>query len=69
MQLIDKESKTEENTAYRKVLQKADDYFWEHNFIKAKEYYQRAVNFMPSDPYPKNRLKEVETILTEKEKQ
>lgn len=67
--LMDKELRDAAETAYRNLIQKADEYFAQRNFLKAKELYQRAVHFMPSDPYPKNRLKEVETILTEKEKQ
>ncbi len=66
--LIAKELRSEEEVAYRKVIQKADDYFRQQNFLKAKEYYQRAVVFKPSDPYPKQKLEEVDAILAEQEK-
>ncbi len=66
-QLMDREVRDAAEAAYRNLIKKADEYFTQRNFLKAKELYQRAVDFRPSDPYPKDRLKEVEAILAEQE--
>ena len=66
-QLMDKELRAAAEAVYRNLIKKADEYFALRNFLKAKELYQRAVGFRPSDPYPKDRLKEVEAILAEQE--
>ena len=68
MRLINKEIQADLEKEYRKVIQKADDCFQQQDFPKAKEYYLRAVNFRPSDPYPKQRLEEIEAILAEQDK-
>lgn len=68
MRLMDQEIQAAGEIQYQKIIKKADDCFQQRDFLKAKEYYQRAVNFMPSDPYPKNKLEEVDVILAEQEK-
>lgn len=66
--IMDDEIKAAGELQYRKLIQKADDCFQQQNFLKAKEYYQRAVSFMPNDQYPKDKLQEVNAILSEQEK-
>lgn len=66
--LQEEEEHVAQETVYRNLIQKADEYFAQRNFLKAKELYQRAVNFRPNDPYPKNKLAEVDSILAEQEK-
>jgi tetratricopeptide (TPR) repeat protein len=51
---------------YKKVVAKADGYFTQRNYQSAKEYYQRALTFRASDPYPKTKLLEIERLLFEK---
>lgn len=67
MQLIEDETNVQKEIQYQKIIKKADDCFQQRDFLKAKEYYQRAVNFRPSDPYPKQRLEEVDAILVKQE--
>lgn len=68
MRLINKEIQADMEKEYQKVIQKADDCFQQKDFLKAKEYYTRAVSFRPSDPYPEQKLAEVNSILGEQEK-
>ncbi len=63
-QLINRENREDMDVQYLKIIQKADDYFQQENFPKAKEYYQRAVTLKPSDSYPKQRLDEMDSLLT-----
>ena len=51
------------NKEYEKLIAKADEYFDAANYDKATNLYERAVGIKPSDPYPKNRLKEIYDIL------
>lgn len=64
MRLIDQEYRADQKTQYQKIIKKADDCFQQQDFLKAKEYYQRAVTFRPSDPYPKQKLKEIDEICS-----
>lgn len=47
---------------YQKIISKADDYFNDANYEKAKGLYQRAVGIKPSDQYPVNRLDEINKL-------
>lgn len=51
------------NAQYDKLIKKADEYFDAANYPKAKNLYERALTIKPSDPYPKQRLKEINDIL------
>ncbi|MEO9532737.1 MAG: hypothetical protein ABJG68_17080 [Crocinitomicaceae bacterium] len=51
------------NAQYDKLIKKADEYFNEPNYTKAKSLYQRAVKLKPSDQYPKDQLKAIDKIL------
>jgi epidermal growth factor receptor substrate 15 len=56
----------EEDANYRKLLAAADKSFDRKDYNKAIEYYKRAVNVKSSDPYPKQRLKDIDGILNPK---
>ena len=51
------------NDAYKKVVDKADEYFHAENYDKAKKLYERALSLRSYDVYPKNQLEEIERIL------
>ncbi|XP_020903495.1 calponin homology domain-containing protein DDB_G0272472, partial [Exaiptasia diaphana] len=63
IRLARKESITSEDREYRKLLKVADKNFDKESFEKAKELYTRAVKFRSNDPYPKEKLAEIEAIL------
>ena len=53
----------DEEVQYSKLIAVADKYFAEKNYAKAKEYYSRATLLKPSDPYPEQKLVEIEALL------
>jgi len=48
---------------YRKIISAADKYFDLADYEKSIGYYQRAVSVRSNDPYPKQRLAEINAIL------
>lgn len=50
-------------TQYQKVIHAADKNFAAKKFDKALELYKRAVVFRPNDPYPAQKIQEIEAIL------
>lgn len=51
------------NQQYQKILDVADNHFKDKNYEKALEYYNRALSIKSNDPYPKNKIEEINGIL------
>lgn len=54
---------SEAEREYQKIIKAGDKHFNLASYEKAKEYYQRALSFKSDDPYPKQKLAEIEGIL------
>jgi epidermal growth factor receptor substrate 15 len=52
-----------DEAAYRKIVDKADEYFHEENYDKARNLYERATKLRTFDQYPKDQIVEIERIL------
>jgi epidermal growth factor receptor substrate 15 len=59
-------NKPDEDIQYQKIISKADEYFGKLKYDKAKELYERALTLKSSDPYPKLKLDEIQSILNPK---
>jgi epidermal growth factor receptor substrate 15 len=59
---LKEQAEADKERIYRNLINGADDKFENKNYTKAKELYERAVTQRPSDPYPKQRLKEIQNI-------
>lgn len=53
----------EKEKMYNDIINVANKYFDEANYAEAKTLYERAKQLKPNDPYPKNRLIEIEEKL------
>jgi epidermal growth factor receptor substrate 15 len=51
---------------YRKLINAADSKFANKDYDKAIEYYTRAISFKSNDPYPKQKLEEIDNVLNPK---
>lgn len=51
---------------YRKIIEAGDKNFNIASYDKAKDYYNRALTLKANDPYPKQKLEEIENILNPK---
>lgn len=58
-----KRSSAQEEREYQKIIDAADKRFNDEDYDKAKEYYNRALSLRSNDPYPKEKLEEIESIL------
>ncbi|MNU77865.1 hypothetical protein D3C71_674480 [compost metagenome] len=56
---------SDNESTYQKILNRAEEYYVEGNLNKSIELYERAVRLMPSDTFPKVRLKEIKKSLKE----
>lgn len=54
--------KLEAEEQYKKLISSADKSFADKNWEKAKDYYNRALKMRKTDPYPKKKLEEIESI-------
>lgn len=63
VRLEKEKGKREADENYRKVIAVADKNFDAEDYDKAKQYYERALTFRSYDPYPKQKLAEIESIL------
>lgn len=57
-----------DDAAYRKIVDKADEYFNLENYDKAKGLYERALKLRSFDTYPKDQIVEIERRLRNPEK-
>jgi tetratricopeptide (TPR) repeat protein len=64
MALINKAIDTEKDRQYQKIIDKADEYLADENYDKAKNLYNRASSLRNEDQYPKDKLAEIEAILS-----
>lgn len=55
----------QEEAAYQAVIREADQLFSQNQYIGAKDVYFRASRLRPNDPYPRNRIAEIDRILAE----
>lgn len=60
-EIIRSEGEVEKN--YQKIVAKGDENFNVKDYEKAKEYYNRALSIRNVDPYPKQKLAEIEAIV------
>ncbi|MEX2596903.1 MAG: hypothetical protein WEC59_08235 [Salibacteraceae bacterium] len=60
-----KEQLLQEEAEYKKVIQEADNFFGNGEYQKAIDSYNGAQNIMPSEQYPKQKIDECNTKLTE----
>lgn len=66
--LIDEENKNKEEAKkreekYKLTIVSGDEAFNSKNYTKAKEAYLRAIELQFNDPYPRDRINEIENIL------
>lgn len=56
-----------EDAAYNKILDVASKAMEEKNYTKAKEMYNRALGFRANDPFPKQKLADIDALLKAEE--
>ena len=62
------EAKLDIEKQYQKVIEKADEYFEAKDYVKARDLYDRASKLKPTDPYPKQKIEEINKKEEEKKK-
>jgi len=63
IRLESNKSADQADEGYRKLIAAADKKFNEKDYLKAKEYYERALGIKSNDPYPKSKLDQIEALL------
>jgi epidermal growth factor receptor substrate 15 len=58
----------DDDVAYRKIVDKADEYFNDENYDRARNLYERALKLRSYDKYPKDQIAEIERRLRAPEK-
>ncbi len=58
------ESDREASKQYQKIIDKGNEYFGDKNWEKAKDMYERALTLRAHDQYPKDKISEIERILS-----
>ena len=51
---------------YRRIIEVADNNFSTENYTEARKLYERALSFKPDDPYPRQKIAEIEQRLLAK---
>lgn len=49
--------------AYQNLMNKADQYYLQKNYVKAKELYERALTLRPSDKRALDQIKKIDTVF------
>ena len=50
-------------TNYKDAVQKGDYFFNKKDYVSSKKYYRKALTFLPSEQYPKDKILEIKAIL------
>ncbi len=59
----------EKRKQYDLLLANGNNFFGTQQYLEAKQAYQSAMNLFSDQPYPRNKIQEIEGILAQKEKQ
>ncbi|MNU78858.1 Tetratricopeptide repeat protein [compost metagenome] len=62
---LSEQESSDGDQAYQKIIDVGNKAFDEKNYVKAKEMFNRAVNFRPADQYPKQKLVKIEELEKE----
>lgn len=62
--LIDQDKRDQENQAYRKLIEQADQALQAENFSIARFNYNKALGLKPDEKYPKDQLKRIRETLS-----
>lgn len=62
---LSEQESSDGDQAYQKIIDVGNKAFDEKNYVKAKEMFNRAANFRPTDQYPKQKLAKIEEIEKE----
>ncbi|WP_300666164.1 hypothetical protein, partial [Fluviicola sp.] len=62
---LSEQESSDGDQAYQKIIDVGNKAFDEKNYVKAKEMFNRAVNFRPADQYPKQKLAKIEELEKE----
>jgi len=57
-------ARKEKETGYNRAIASADSYLFQKKYDAAKSQYKKALNFLPDEEYPGQKLKEIEDLIT-----